>query len=156
MALSVILFFYRSSLVSRPAGPVAAEGKLRNEQLDLFTSLSCWRKKKTHLKRKKVMWQQKTKSMAHRETEVKCLFNNFSNSSHSLQWTFCKCLISTVFDLALFLRKKMITINLCIWRWHDEKKKSYCMTSLASPMCPLFQLTCELWYWRTKPIMYHL
>lgn len=81
---------------------------------------------------------------------------NFSFSSHSLPWTFCKCLILTVFDLALFLRrkKKKTNINLCIWRW--QWWKDYCMTSLASHMWPLFQLTCELWYWRTKPIMYHL
>lgn len=119
--------------------------------------------KKKHIWRgKEVMWLQKKKkkkkeSMAHRETEVKRFLKMLSYSSHSLQWTFCKCLISTVFDLALFLRGKKWQLLTCVFEDdNDEKKKSYCMTSLASHMWPLFQLTCELWYWRTKPIMYHL
>lgn len=65
--------------------------------------------KEEHLKRKK--------SMARREIEVKCLKISFS--SHSLQWTFCKSSIWTVFELALFL-KSLLT---CVFEDDNDKRK---------------------------------
>lgn len=54
-------------------------------------------------------------------------------SSHSLQWTFCKCLILTLFNLALvFRKKKKKTINLCIRRGRRRSSRTYRATSVVS------------------------
>lgn len=82
----------------------------------------------------------------------------FPCSSRSLQWTFCKCLILTVFAFVFEEKRQLLT---CVFEDdNDKKKNSYHVTSFANyhvdPPPLSFQLTCVTWFSRTKPIMWAL
>lgn len=109
----LIIHFYRSALVFR--GPRGLCGKLRTEQLDLFTSFCCWRRKK-HIW--KVMWRQKKKRAWHTETKFSPFKPFFAVDI--LQVFNIDCIWSCfVFEE----KKKKTTINLCIWRWQWWKEE---------------------------------
>lgn len=112
VALSII-HFSRSALASGPSRPVAAGSVLRTKQLDLFTLFCGWRKN----------------NGTHGKTEGKRFFEILSYSSHSLQWTFCRCLLSTVFDqLALFLRQLLT----CVFEDDSDEEKKLLLYDLIS------------------------